>query len=125
MRDSRNCRVCGLLRRAEGKYIQRLAALIGEAPGRNLYRRSQGVCLRHLGMLVDAVSKTESQQFLLSHAAQRFDEDAEDMQSFALKHEALRRSLQNRNEEDAYRRAVIRIVGGRSVCMPWAEDGEI
>ena len=76
-------------------------------------------------MLVAAASTGGNQEFLLSHAAQRFEEDAEDMQTYAMKHEALRRALQNRNEDDAYRRAIIRIVGGRSVCMPWAEDGEI
>jgi hypothetical protein len=54
-----------------------------------------------------------------------FDEDAEDMKSYAMKREALRRKLQNRDEEDAYRRAIIRIVGGRNVCIPWPEDGEI
>ena len=47
------------------------------------------------------------------------------MRSFALKREALRRSLENRNEEDAYRRAVIRMVGERYVSSPWPEDGEI
>jgi hypothetical protein len=99
--------------------------MIGEASGRSQYRRSQGVCLRHLGMLVNASSTAGSREFLLSHAAQRFEEDAEDMRSYAMKHEALRRALENRNEEDAYRRAVLRIVGGRSVCVPWAEDGEI
>ena len=125
VRDSRNCRVCGLLRRAEGEYLRRLAAIVGEAAGRGQYRRSQGVCLRHLGMLVDAASTAESHEFLLSHAAQRFEEDAEDMRSYAMKREALRQALQNRNEEDAYRRAIIRIVGGRSVCIPWEEDGEI
>jgi GTPase SAR1 family protein len=125
VRDSQNCRVCGLLRRAEGKYIRRLAAMINQAPGLSQYRRSQGVCLRHLGMLLDAVSTAGSQELLLSHAAQRFEEDAEDMRSFAMKHEALRRNLLNRNEDDAYRRAVIRFVGGKSICMPRAEDGEI
>ena len=125
VRDSRNCRVCGLLRRVEGEYIQRLAAMISQAPGRSQYRRSQGVCLQHLGMLLDAESIAGSQEFLLSHAVQRFEEDAEDMRSFAMKHEALRRNLQNRNEEDAFRRAIIHFVGGKSICMPWAEDGEI
>jgi GTPase SAR1 family protein len=124
VRDSRNCRVCGLLRQTEGEYVERLAAMIGEAAGRSQYRRSQGVCLRHLGMLLDA-SAVDCHEFLLSHAAQRFEEDAEDMRSYAMKHEAFRRALQNRNEGDAYRRAVIRIVGGGSVCMPWDEDGEI
>jgi GTPase Era involved in 16S rRNA processing len=125
VRDSRNCRVCELLRRAEEEYIQQLAVMIDEAAGRSQYHRSQGVCLRHLGMLVDAVPTARNHEFLLSHAAQRFEEDAEDMRSYAMKREALRRALQNRNEEDAYRRAIIRIVGDRSVCMSWAEDGEI
>jgi len=123
--DSRNCRVCGLLHHAEGEYIRRLATTIDEAAGRSRYRRSQGVCLRHLGMLVDATSTPGSREFLLSHAAQRFEEDAEDMRSYAMKHEAIRRALQNSNEEDAYQRAIIRIVGGRNVCTPWAEDRDI
>jgi predicted GTPase len=123
--DSRSCRVCALLRLSEGAYIRQLAGMIGEPDGRSLYRRSEGSCLRHLGMLVDAVSSAEIRDFLLSHAARRFEEDAEDMRGYALKRDALRRSLQNTNEEDAYRRTIIRIVGDRSVCVPWAEDGEI
>ena len=124
LRDSRNCRVCGLLRQTERVYIGRLAAVVGGAAGRSQYRRSQGACLRHLGMLLDA-TRSDCHEFLLSHAVQRFEEDAEDMRSYAMKHEALRRELQNRDDEDAYRRAVIRMVGGRSVCMTSAEDGEI
>lgn len=81
--------------------------------------------LRHLGLLQDAASTTEGREFLLFHAAQCFEEDAEDMRSYALKRDALRRELENRNEEDAYRRAVIRLVGDRNVRMPWPEDGEI
>jgi hypothetical protein len=74
---------------------------------------------------MDTNSSVEIQEFLLSHAIQRFEEDTEDMRSFAMKHEALRRTLQNRNEEDAYLRTIIHIVGGRSVCMPWVKNGEI
>jgi GTPase SAR1 family protein len=125
VRNSQNCRICGLLQVAEEEYIRRLAEIIGEASGRNKYRRSQGVCLRHLGMLVNATSQAGNHEFLLLHAAQRFEEDAEDMRSYAMKHEAIRRALQNRNEKDAYLRAIIRIVGGQSVCIPWAGDGEI
>jgi predicted GTPase len=123
--DSRNCRVCEMLHQSEGEYIFRLAVMICEAAGRSQYQRSQGVCLRHLGMLLDATSSSEIREFLLSHAAQQFEDDAQDMRSFAMKHEALRRALQNSNEQDAYRRAIIRIVGGRNVCVPWPEDREI
>jgi predicted GTPase len=123
--DSRNCRVCNMIRKVEEEYIRQLAELIGEAAGRKQYGNSQGACLRHLGMLLDAAPTEEIREYLLSYAARRFEEDAEDMRSFAMKHEAVRRALQNRDEEDAYRRAVVRIVGDRSVCVPWAEDGEI
>jgi len=125
VRDSRNCRACRSLQQVEEEYITRFASQLDDASFRSRYRRSQGVCLRHLGMLMDAVQTEEIRQFLLSHAAACFEQDAEDMRSYALKREALRRHLANRNEEDAYRRAVIRIVGERSICAPWAEDGEI
>lgn len=125
VRDSKNCRVCGLLRQVEDEYIDQLAAQLEDASFRNRYQHSQGVCLRHLGKLMDAVQTADAREFLLSHAAQCFEEDAEDMRSYSLKWEALRRSLNNRNEEDAYRRAVIRMAGERNVCAPWTEDGEI
>lgn len=123
--NSRTCRVCQLLRTDEEKYIQQLAATFNDTNGQKQYRASQGVCLRHLGMLLNVISSAELHEFLLSHAILLFEQDAEDMRSFALKHDALRRALQNKNEEDAYRRAVIRIVGERSVCAPWAQDGFI
>ena len=47
------------------------------------------------------------------------------MQNFAMKREALRRTLHNRAEEDAYLRAVIHLVGEKRVCVPWDTDGYI
>ena len=99
--------------------------MLNETEGQNLYRQSQGACLWHLGMLIDASTSGEIHEFLISHAVQQFGHEAEDMRSYALKHDALRRALQNQDEEDAYRRTITRIVGNRNVCMPWAEDGEI
>jgi hypothetical protein len=78
--------------------------------GRNQYYHSQGVCLRHLGMLLDVVAATEDRELLLSHSIQCFETDVEDMRSYALKQEAIRRALQNTNERDAYRRAIIRVL---------------
>jgi hypothetical protein len=117
--NSRNCRVCELLRRAEMEYIQKIAALLNDSEGRNTYLRSQGACLRHIGMLMDMVSTDGIREFLLSDAARHFEEDAVDMRSYAMKREALRRALQNSNEVDAYRRAIIRMVGGKGVYVPW------
>lgn len=125
VRDSQNCRMCELQDRIETEYIQKLAGMLTEPNGRDQYRHSQGACLRHLGLLVHATSSAEIQEFLLTHAALHFEEDAEDMRSYAMKREALRRALLNTNEADAYRRAVIHMVGGKGVHTPWAENGEI
>jgi hypothetical protein len=123
--DSGNCRVCGLLRAVEKAYLQRLAGFLHTAEGRGVYAQSQGVCLRHLGLLVEAVGSDGAAHFLLGEAARHFEEVAEDMQNFAMKREAIRRTLHNRDEEDAYVRAVIHVVGESRVCIPWKQDAEI
>ena len=123
--DSGNCRVCGLLREVERTYTGRLAEFVQSAEGRQAYARSQGVCLRHLDLLVKAVASEEASQFLLAEAARHFEETAEDMQSFAIKWDAIRRTLHNRDEGDAYVRAVIRVVGESRVCVPGCQDKEM
>ena len=121
-RDARNCRVCALLKRTEEEAVARLAAELAEAEARDAYRRSHGACLRHLGMLADSVAAPGIREFLVRHAARRFEEEAEDMQGFAMKDEALRRAAQNRDEREAYERTIVRMAGGRNVCMPWREN---
>lgn len=123
--NAANCPACQFLRRAEQQYVQQLMGSLNEADGKHQYRRSDGSCLYHLSMMLDRTSSEVITDFLLHHAIKKFEQDAEDMRSFALKTVALRRSLQNENEKDAYRRTIIRIVGGRSVCMPWAQDAGI
>lgn len=125
VRNSKNCRVCEFQRRVQNEYISKLAKMISESDGHSLYRNSQGACLRHLEMLLNSVTSKESRSFLLAHASGSFEMDAEDMRNYALKRDALRRNLLYSNEEDAYLRSIIRFVGSRSVCMPWADDGEI
>lgn len=125
VQDVQTCHVCSLVQQVEQYYVQRLAVMIDKIADRSLYQGSQGVCLRHLGMLLESVNTVESGKFLLNHAIQKFEEDAEDMRSYALKHETTRRALQNCDEQDAYRRAVTRIVGDRNVCAPWKMDGRI
>ena len=125
VRTSSTCRVCHLLCQAESACIQQLAALVSEPAGRQAYARSQGPCLRHLGLLLAASTGGEIARFLLTEAALRFEEMAEDMQSFGMKTESLRRSLRNRDEEDAYLRAIIHLVGAKGTCFPWNTNGEI
>jgi len=118
------CRVCRLLNEAERSYLQKLAEFFEHQNGRSVYSSSQGVCLRHLDLWLPFLSN-ESIQFVLRHASVCFQEMAEDMQSFSLKTAAIRRGLNNSNEEDAYLRTVAHLVGTRGNCMPMSKDAEI
>jgi hypothetical protein len=122
---SGECRVCRKIELAESEYVRKLAGFIIEKDGREKYIRSQGVCLKHLEKLLKAIESEHIRKMLVSHASQRFDEDAEDMRAFALKSDALRRALQNRDEKDAHVRAIARLVGSRALAVPWPKDGEI
>ncbi len=124
-KEVKNCRVCELLSHTEKTYIERLATELNNAENRDQYDHSEGLCLWHLNLLMDIINNPEIKQFLLLHTARHFEQDAEDMRTFALKRDALRRSLLNQNEKSAYYRTIIRMVGARKVCAPWDEGGEI
>ena len=123
--DAGSCRVCQMLRKAEADFIERLAAFLHEPKNAELYSSSQGVCLRHLDLLIRASASDGIAEILSKTAARRFEETAEDMRSFAMKRDATRRTLTNDDESDAWMRAITHIVGAKSYCMPRPNDGEI
>jgi GTP-binding protein EngB required for normal cell division len=123
--NSKYCQVCHLLKQAEKDYFEGLAAFVQAPKGRKVYIYSQGVCLRHLGLLVGAVSSEQAARFLIDHAARRFAEISEDMQNYALKRDALRGNTRNPDEEDAYLRGIVHSVGEKNVCFPWELDAEV
>jgi GTP-binding protein EngB required for normal cell division len=113
VREPKNCRVCRLLRDAEKECVAQ--------PVRDVQR----VCLRHLALMVAAADDPEVKRKLLAAVTRDLEEIAEDMQSFALKTDALRRYLRNADEQDAYLRALSHLAGNRSVCFPWQEEMEL
>jgi hypothetical protein len=117
VRTSESCRVCRMLGEAEASYVERLGVLIADQKGRQIYGRSQGVCLRHLSRLVETVSD-EIRRFLLATASRRFEQLERDMKSYANKREAIRRDLIGTDEEDAYMRALIHFVGAKDYSTP-------
>ena len=54
-------------------------------------------------------------RFLLSRQVQRLENIADDLQSYALKRDALRRGLLRPEEEYAWRPALVQLVGERSL----------
>ena len=125
VRDSPECHVCRLLREAERDYLRLLAEFIASPDGSAAYAGSQGVCLRHLGLWLPMLTDEKTTRFVLEEAARHFEHWAEDMQSFSLKTEALRRHLRNQDEEDAYLRAITHLVGTRGNCQPMNREVEI
>ncbi len=119
------CVACRAISETEASAIHDLAQLLKSSAGLRRYLDSQGVCLRHLAHLLRASGDRDLSRRLLQQAARRFGEMAEDMQNYAMKHDGLRRSLQNEDEKDAHLRAIVRLVGSRAVCAPWQEDVEI
>jgi hypothetical protein len=71
-----------------------------------------------LEQVLSAAGSDDLKRFLLDQAAGRFSEVAEDMRGYTLKHEALRRCFATDDEKDAYRRALVHLVGDKRVCLP-------
>ena len=93
VQDPSRCSVCRLVRDAEKNYLNGLAGFVRTGEGQKAYAYSQGVCLRHLGMLITNVPSGDVVRHLLDHAARRFLEISEDMRNYALKRDALRGSI--------------------------------
>jgi GTP-binding protein EngB required for normal cell division len=125
VRNQENCRVCKLIHEEEKKYIAEFADSITENDEFKKYTKSNGLCLRHLSLLISKIPERSMVEQLIRHSSQKFEEYAEDMRSYTMKRDALRRSLINKNEEKAFREAVIHLSGERGLCMPWREDSKI
>jgi GTP-binding protein EngB required for normal cell division len=119
--SSADCLACEVLRDIEAIAIRRLVAFLETADGRDAYGRSHGVCMRHLVALLAAGPSGETASFLVSEQARHFGETAEDMQTCALKFDAVRRALMNADEKDAHIRALVHLVGAENVVAPWGE----
>jgi hypothetical protein len=114
-----NCRVCSLLRAEERIYVAELASFLDSEEGRAVYERSQGLCLRHLRILIQSDPSGDSAAFLLRKAACRLQEIETSLRSYRLKFESLRRHECTPEEKDADRRALIQIAGARNLSFPF------
>ena len=115
IQDSEGCRACCFVRETEVICVHHFAAVLEEREGREAYAKSQGLCLRHLGLMVAVESGTSVSHFLLSEAAKRFHEIAEDMKGYAIKHYSIPRGRFTPDEKDAYVRALIHLAGEKII----------
>lgn len=112
--DSENCLACKILREREKILINQYINYVSTEEGKEYYRRSLGLCLPHLSMALATNLPSQVNEFLLNEQARHFEELSEDMHSYTLKRDAIRRSFANENEDDAWMYALIQLVGARN-----------
>ncbi|MGB8478527.1 MAG: dynamin family protein [Acidobacteriaceae bacterium] len=111
------CRVCEVRFAAEKKAVEQNAANVERAVSGNV--KAPACCLRHLIMVTESLGPGEPSRRLLNAHASLLERTAEDLQRYALKHDALRRYLTSEEERQASQLALLLIAGHRNVNAPW------
>jgi GTP-binding protein EngB required for normal cell division len=121
--NSGTCRACQLVASVERRGATKLLAALtaeeksGSAP-------LPPLCMRHLYSLLRSKPSPEIARRLVEEQARLVDRLSEDMQRYAIKHDALRRELATELEHRVHEIALARLVGLRSIVAPW-NVGEI
>jgi GTP-binding protein EngB required for normal cell division len=113
----RSCPACEVRIQAEQTAMAHVAELTRQAEGRTA--RIPACCLPHLAMVVERLGLGEPARKLLEAHALLLERTAEDLQRYALKHDALRRYLTSQEERSASQIALLLLAGHRSVSSPW------
>ena len=106
---------------AERDALAQFLGQIESADGHRWYERCSGLCLPHLRAALAAHPANETAGYLLRQQARRLEEISEDMRSYVLKRQALRRGLAHSEEESAWRRALVQLVGERNAYLSGCE----
>lgn len=110
---SDTCAACEVLRRTEAAGVTRLLDTIGTVEGRDRYTETDGPCLPHLELVLASARDDDVRAWLIEQQIQVLEELSEDLHSYTLKREAVRRGLLNVHEAHAWRRALVQLVGER------------
>lgn len=112
------CPACEVRRRAEEQAVRDVADLVGgtDADKRDI----PACCLAHMGLVTRLLGcdSAESRKLIAAHAA-LLERTAEDLERYALKHDALRRYLTSEEERRASQVALLLLAGHRNLSSPW------
>ena len=117
IRSDRTCTVCAFLRREEEKAVQGFLADLAMPRRKQSLETSFGLCLPHFVTAVRCTNDESRRKLLFSHQIGRLEETVDNMRSYAVKRESLRRELVRSGEENAWNAALRRIVGERNLTM--------
>ena len=120
--DATTCAACRLVRETAAERIEQLLAHLVTTDDRADYQSSSGICLPHLRATlvqlergtVGVTERNRVAEFLLREQVRGIENLAENLRSYTLKRDALRRGLLHREEVDAWRRALVQLVGERA-----------
>jgi hypothetical protein len=116
----RTCSACQLISAIEQRKAMEIVALLTGIE--TLDRKNlPALCLPHLCSVLGVKPEENLARFLLLEQSRVMEALAEDMQRYALKHDAVRRQLATEGEGQAHKRGLSRLVGSRNVSKPWKE----
>lgn len=110
-----HCPACQFLADMETHQVQQLVDLLERPEKQEQYLQSGGLCLPHMSILIGKVTHADLIDILLETQINRFEELSEDLHSFLLKRAAIQRGLMNSEEQSAWMRAMVKMVGDRMV----------
>jgi len=116
-----SCAACQVLEEVERSCVAQTLGHLDTSDGRDDRDETEGLCLPHLQVALASDPGAEVGEVLIGDQVRRLEELAEDMHSYSLKREAVRRGLLNEREEHAWRRALVQLVGeriARGVTLP-------
>ena len=116
-----SCAACQVLREVERSHLTQTLGHLNLGGGTDDLDEVEGLCLPHLQVALASGPGAEVGKWLIADQTRRLEELAEDMHSYSLKREAFRRGLLNDQEEHAWRRALVQLVGeriARGVTLP-------
>jgi GTPase SAR1 family protein len=116
------CPVCLAVAEAERDAVAELLAHLPTAPSD---ANTPPLCILHAAAVLAADPGDERGRWIVRSLSDALERAAEDMQTYALKRESLRRHLMNDEERAAYLQAIARVAGHRELARPWRIDDEI
>ncbi len=109
-----HCRACDVRWNAEDQAVASITSRTSQTTEFDKVALS-ALCLPHLQLVLRRTNRRSVREFLLNREAAVMERIAEDMQRYAIKHDALRRDLASSEEQDAYLQALQLLVGHRNV----------
>ncbi len=119
--SAETCPVCEIRLEAETKAVNVAAETVRTAAVSS-DERFPAYCLHHLVLVAASLGDGQPTRNLLYAHARLLERTAEDLQRYALRHDALRRYLTSEEERRASQLALLLLAGHRSVSAPWTAE---